>query len=126
MSPWIRTSVVDRQFLDLLEGALSRGVQVDIAYGLDDENRPSGSDQGALDSLHRLGQKYQLLRIHHLGDTHAKILVCDHKYVVVTSFNWLSFKGDPVMPFRDERGVMVLIADKVDEVYDSYLSRMED
>jgi hypothetical protein len=42
---------------------------------------------------------------------------CRGAIVVVTSFNWLSFKGDPQMPFRDERGMLVTIPETVEEIF---------
>lgn len=38
-----------------------------------------------------------------LGDTHAKVLISDSSWAIVTSFNWLSFKGSRKLEFRDER-----------------------
>ena len=38
---------------------------------------------------------------------HHKVLVCDRKFIVTTSFNWLSFRGDPTMSFRQEVGCVV-------------------
>jgi hypothetical protein len=31
----------------------------------------------------------------------------DNEFAAVTSFNWLSFKGDPKHDFRDEQGVLL-------------------
>ena len=58
-----------------------------------------------------------------LGDTHAKILVVDDRFVIVTSFNWLSYKGDPNLPFRDERGTLVTVKAEIDRIYTDYLDR---
>jgi hypothetical protein len=41
------------------------------------------------------------------GDTHAKVLIKDSDFSVVSSFNWLSFKGDPSRTFRDEQDLKV-------------------
>ena len=48
------------------------------------------------------------------GDTHAKVLVCDRSFAIVTSFNWLSFRGDPRRSFRDERGMHVGLPEFID------------
>jgi len=42
-----------------------------------------------------------------MSDTHAKVLVSDSAFAIFTSFNWLSFVGDPKRTFRDERGLLV-------------------
>jgi len=58
-----------------------------------------------------------------LGDTHAKILISDTKFAVVTSFNWLSFKGDPHRTFRDERGTLVSDPQKINELFNDLIER---
>jgi hypothetical protein len=73
-----------------------------------------------------LSEKFTALRFVGLGDTHAKVLILDHRYLVVTSFNWLSFRGDPAKPFRDERGVLVSIPSKIDAEYEKYKKRVAD
>jgi phosphatidylserine/phosphatidylglycerophosphate/cardiolipin synthase-like enzyme len=60
-----------------------------------------------------------------LGDTHAKILISDRKFAISTSFNWLSFRGDRSRTFRDERGTIVYDAQKIDELFDSYMTRFQ-
>jgi hypothetical protein len=69
--------------------------------------------------------RYETFWISRLGDTHAKVLVSDRKYAIVTSFNWLSFRGDPNRTFRDEQGTMVRIPELIDQKFDYLLSRLE-
>jgi phosphatidylserine/phosphatidylglycerophosphate/cardiolipin synthase-like enzyme len=76
--------------------------------------------------LKNLARTYKNLRLTRLGDTHAKALVSDSAYAVVTSFNWLSFRGDPNRTFRDERGVMILIPLLVDAQFDAIVRRMDE
>jgi hypothetical protein len=45
--------------------------------------------------------------------------------MVVTSFNWLSFKGDPKRTFRDERGLLVSLAEQIDDQFDEMIRRFE-
>ncbi len=124
VSPWVKNAVVNRSFLELLEGALQRAVDVTICYGINRRRPEEGSDPEAVRSLRALEDVYGNFIFSALGDTHAKVLVLDHRYVVVTSFNWLSFKGDPSKPFRDERGVLVAIPSKIDAEYDKYMERV--
>lgn len=60
-----------------------------------------------------------------LGDTHAKVLISDSSWAIVTSFNWLSFKGSRKLEFRDERGMYVGLPDKVDELFNEYSIRFQ-
>ncbi len=124
VSPWIRDAVVDDNFVAAIESLLLNGVQVAIAYGIDDGKRASERDTATERRLRDLANKYSEFRFVRLGDTHAKILVVDQRFVVVTSYNWLSFKGDPSRPFRDERGTLVSLAPEIDRIYQSYIERM--
>jgi phosphatidylserine/phosphatidylglycerophosphate/cardiolipin synthase-like enzyme len=49
---------------------------------------------------------YKHFHFVHVGNTHRKSLVCDDQFAVVTSFNWLSYKGDSQGSPRDERGIV--------------------
>ncbi|WGO98256.1 hypothetical protein QFX18_19800 [Saccharophagus degradans] len=101
ISPWITSSVVTRSFVHILEGLLKKGVEVKIGFGIGGDDR---YDRGAQSLLNNLSNKYNNLILKELGDTHAKVLIKDNSYYVITSFNWLSFKGDPKKKFREEWG----------------------
>ncbi|MGK7902147.1 MAG: phospholipase D-like domain-containing protein [Hormoscilla sp.] len=122
ISPWIRANVVDKIFLQAFEKMLKRGVEVFIGYGLGDgkDKKRSQADIKAENNLKNLDSKYNNFWLKRLGNTHAKILICDSKFAVTTSFNWLSFQGDPDRTFRDERGTLVSIPKKIDELFASY------
>jgi PLD-like domain len=124
VSPWIRAAVVDADFIRSIEGALDRGVGVSIGYGIDDAKAVFERDAKAEEKLQQLAVSRPNFRFVRLGDTHAKVLVVDRRYVIVTSFNWLSFRGDAGRPFRDERGTLVTIPEEIDRIYDEYLARM--
>jgi hypothetical protein len=42
----------------------------------------------------------------------------DTRFVIVTSFNWLSYRGDPERTFRDERGILVALPDEIERHFD--------
>ena len=119
VSPWIRAAVVDKRFLSSLEAALERGVEVYIGYGLGADDAASERDRAAEKALLTLESRFDGFHAKRLGDTHAKVLVVDERFVVVTSFNWLSFKGDRSRAFRDERGLYVTMAATIEEVFQS-------
>jgi hypothetical protein len=123
ISPWIRAAVVDREFLKALEGSLNRGVRVLIGYGSGEDEKAFERDRRAEELIRKLADRYENFELSKLGDTHAKVLIVDESYVVVTSFNWLSFRGDPDRPFRDERGVLVAIPQTINQVFDSFETR---
>lgn len=66
------------------------------------------------------------IRFVRLGDTHAKVLVVDQTFCVVSSFNWLSFRGDPNRTFRDEQGVYITMPAVIDDVYEKNMRRVLD
>jgi hypothetical protein len=126
-SPWIRGKVVNRSFVRQLENLLKRNVKVFIGYGLGEEDtQMSESDRRAEQDLENLAGKYRHFAFIRLGDTHAKVLISDRQFIVTTSFNWLSFRGDPNRTFRDEQGMFVGIPELVDKRFDHLASRFAD
>lgn len=118
ISPWITGAIVTTAFVGKLERRLQRGVKVDIAYGYDDsENR---TDPNAIRRLSNLAARYpEKLHIVRLKSNHAKILLFDDAWVT-TSFNWLSFKGDPDRTYRVEEGTLIKNREKSDTYYTRY------
>ncbi len=132
VSPWIRYEVVNDEFITRLRELLERGVHLWIGYGIvktggDRPGKKGEGDREAVAKLGRLASDYRdLFRLTRLGDTHAKVLICDSRFSVITSFNWLSFRGDAHLDFRDERGYYVGLPDKVEEVFETYRARFDD
>ena len=104
ISPWIKFSGFDYDLENKIKKALSRNVRVIIGYGID---KKTEHDKNSLSRLLRIknGKMGSNLTLVDLSNTHEKVLLVDSKYVVITSFNWLSFKGDPSREFRQETGV---------------------
>ena len=126
ISPWITRSVVDDEFVAELDKCLRRGVKVFIGYGIGDKNLPFGQKE-AVESLKVIVNRYpELFILKELGDTHAKILIKDRDFYVVTSFNWLSFKGDPKKKFREEWGVYISDQVEVDDFFSTLELRFKD
>lgn len=125
ISPWIKGAVVDRGFLEALSGALVRGVRVHIGYGIArNAFERQKNDVRAEGELSQLAHQFQNFTFCLLGDTHAKVLVWDD-FIVTTSFNWLSYKGDPNLPFRQEEGTLVSSDRYSDEQYRRHSARIE-
>ncbi len=87
-----------------------------IGYGINEQPTANASfqDAAAVDDLTRLSNKYPTFVFKRLGNTHAKVLIKDSEFAAVTSFNWLSFKGDPHRTFRDEQGTLLQVPELVD------------
>lgn len=124
ISPWIKNAVITTQFLAPLEQRLRAGVRVHIAYGMGDDD--SGSDENALKKLQNLEYRFpKQLTVARLQNTHAKILIFDDCWIT-TSFNWLSFRGDPDRTYRMEEGAMVEMPSVVDRQYQQYVSMISE
>ncbi|MBE9222611.1 hypothetical protein IQ215_07860 [Cyanobacterium stanieri LEGE 03274] len=128
ISPWIRANASNSWLIDSLEKLLKRGVKVFIGYGFGDESEENRRDYDieAENKIKKLAKRYQdNFVFKRLGDTHSKILVSDQKFAIVGSFNWLSFKGDPNRTFRDERSILVSYPQKIDELFDNEIKRLD-
>lgn len=126
ISPWITHWVVDKLFAMSVEALLRNGVEITIGYGLADEEGARGADKAkqkpaitfqAERELSSIVNRFNNFRLVFLGNTHRKLLVSDDKFAVVTSFNWLSFKGDPGKKARDEFGFLVTEPTDVESIY---------
>jgi hypothetical protein len=104
ISPWITSAIVNYDFLKTLETRLREGVDVYIGYGI---GQVPNKDEMPVQKLQALADKYKNMTFKFLGDTHAKILIKDNDWYIITSFNWLSFRGDPNRTFREEWGTLV-------------------
>jgi hypothetical protein len=119
ISPWIKRKIVDHAFVQKLEKLLSNGVKVYIGYGINEQPTANASfqDAAAVDELKKLSDKYEAFVFKRLGNTHAKVLIKDSDFAAITSFNWLSFKGDPHRTFRDEQGTLLQVPELVDSKF---------
>lgn len=126
ISPWIRANVVTIAFREQLIGCLQRDVEVTIAYGIGrDDPRERPSDVVAREALGDIAKKFPNLRFIRRKNTHAKVLLVDDLFFVTTSFNWLSFRGDPREPMREEEGTMVNDPKLVNEYYERLIGRID-
>ena len=126
MSPWIRANVVNDGFFRRLADCLRRGGEVAIGFGIGrEESGERDADRQARESLEALAKSFTNFRLVRKGNTHAKVLLVEDEYFVTTSFNWLSFSGDPRQPMREEEGTMVEDASVVNAYYDKLIARFE-
>lgn len=148
VSPWLTRSGVDEEFECWVADALWRGVNVSIGWGYPDEGNADykRKREQSLRTAERLNARADAsfsrkrrnaeppaeqrgkLRIVELGDTHAKLLVADLNFAVVTSFNWLSFGGKKLQTqkvLRRENGTRIGLPERVKEIRDRTLALMD-
>jgi hypothetical protein len=122
ISPWVKGGVVNTDFIAKLERRLLAGVEVHVGHGIGPDDRDS--DEWAIRKLQNLAKRYEgKFHLVRLRNTHAKILIFDDVWIN-TSFNWLSFKGDPNRTFRMEEGTLVRIPHEVNKAFDQYVETL--
>jgi hypothetical protein len=122
VSPWLNLTAVNKELQQAIRAALRRGISVLIGYGFGDDKYSQTQAIKALNKIgEQTGEKGQLLKLFRLNESHAKIVVCDEQYAVLTSFNWLSFAGREDLGNRVEVGVLVRDAKVVEETIDYVL-----
>ena len=135
-SGWISSSVVDEHLKHLIENAVARGTTVLIGYGYDERDNLPPKQREEEDKALRIfkeirqqengGQNLKLYRFRQRGQ-HAKILICDSEYMIVSSFNWLSFSGKPDIYGRERIEYGILIEDEraIENMLDELLFLIE-
>jgi hypothetical protein len=116
-SPQIRTTVATRQWIRALE-KLSRTADVTIVWGPDHDD---SSDRDAVDALHAAARRSNRLAVVRVAHTPARLLASDSFYIT-TTFNWLSFRGEPSRTYRQDDGELVQDEHLTDRVYDTHLT----
>lgn len=125
ISPWVTKAVVDSKFIAQLRNRLDEGVDVFIGWGITKLDQPDKDiDPAVKEEFDRIAKRYPYtFRPQRLGTTHSKVLVLDRTFVIHTSFNWLSFKGDPKRTYRDEHGFLVRDQTIIDSVFSEWERR---
>lgn len=97
VSPWMYTSVVG-SMMDKFDQALKRGVKIRIAYGIEGgkqfNSKNDGSNEAIKMFMNHFGKReddlFKLQKI----NTHAKLLLCDDRFSIIGSHNFLAKKSD--------------------------------
>ena len=99
-SPWINWRTL-QIYKDHIQNAIKRGVKVTIKYGMKPRNRfdKAGIDEASKKFFSSLDK--QLFRAIETND-HSKIVICDEDFMIMGSFNWLSFGGGNEKDARGE------------------------
>lgn len=124
ISPWISNNVVDDILIMKMEQALMRGVKIKIKYGIGhvEDNRNQKSDEVA-NLLKAKFRNYKTQFIIQKENIHYKLLLCDNKYMVSGSYNFLSFKGTYIgEDDRHEGAEYIVDSKKVKELRKKYFN----
>lgn len=99
-SPWINWRTL-KIYKDYIADAVKRKVKVLVKYGMKPRNRfdKAGIDEESKSFFNTLDKNYfRLIK----SDDHSKIVICDDEFMIMGSFNWLSFGGGNVPDARGE------------------------
>lgn len=99
-SPWINWRTL-QIYKDYIKKAVERGVHVTIKYGMKPRNRfdKIGIDKESEFFFNKLNKEFfSLIK----KDDHSKIIICDDDFMIMGSFNWLSFGGGNAPDARGE------------------------
>lgn len=118
VTPFIRSMLDNARFIYSAKRAVDCGVKITVIHGMpesrcpdedvDERDREDSRIQRALDQVNRRGITGSLnfCRVTDLNRTgrgdHSKILVCDCRWAVISSYNWLSIPEN-----RDETGILI-------------------
>ena len=106
VSAGINSRTLDEELCRTLADAIGRGVKVRIAWGFGTQgekyrNRIQGDK--ALEDLRRKIPKAHRCRLIVMRiETHEKFVICDDRFCVWGSFNWLSYRGQRDEGYRRE------------------------
>lgn len=121
-TPFLHELIVTDEFVMDMERLLKSGCKVYIGYGMpeSDVQKPTKSHLRVVERLEKVARRYRNLLFKKV-DSHAKVLLQDELFVVLGSFNWLSFRGDPDRAFRDEQSALIALPSMVERKFQSEL-----
>ncbi|MDV2582169.1 phospholipase D-like domain-containing protein [Alkalibacillus haloalkaliphilus] len=96
VSPWVNEKVLE-DYIPYFKAAIKKGVTIKILYGYTDSYSPNDKSIKTDQAVHYL--KRQLTNVRPGGlkmkkvNTHFKLTICDEKFYLIGSYNFLSFGG---------------------------------
>lgn len=125
ISPWLSSSLrqAGNEITNAMRNALEDGIKIKIICGFDDatsnikispdikfkstDKRYNETLKTAKDLNSQFGKYGDNFKIK-MDNTHAKLLICDDKYYMIGSYNFLSFFGD----YKNNKGLREEICDQ--------------
>ena len=121
VTPWLKRNAITEEVVREMRKALSRGVKIFVGYGYDERDDTATQEAiSYMNSLLKLG-----LKLRKMSSTHEKILICDTRFVVITSYNWLSFRQWKGHAIRREIGLICKLKGAVQTYIDELLPRFQ-
>ena len=102
---------------------LENGVVVKILYGIKERSKGKGIDSETRDIAAMLEERFSKYRNFHMEETnsHGKMLLCDNRFYLMTSYNFLSFAGNYNQAHtRGETGIRSENERNIEELREEY------
>lgn len=122
ISPWINYHVINKTGIkNRIYKSLKSGTKIRIKYGIkdnkyyDDDNRNENTEK----IVKELEESFPISRFNlkfKKSNTHSKILICDEKFAIIGSFNFLSFDGKYVHDTREEISAIITDSNIIKEL----------
>lgn len=112
-SPWINWRTL-QIYKDRIKNAVKRGIKVTIKYGMKPRNRfdKAGIDNESKSFFGNLDKDFfRLIKT----DDHSKIVICDEDFMIMGSFNWLSFGGGNEKDARGETSTINMNKNEIEK-----------
>nr|WP_246187559.1 phospholipase D-like domain-containing protein [Ornithinibacillus caprae] len=101
ISPWLGSWIFNNQFLSNIQDACKRGVTIKILYGINDQSKENQRNNRSIkteelaNSLKKKLAKYVKQETFKMKrtNTHFKLVICDDRFYLIGSYNFLSFEG---------------------------------
>ena len=106
--PFIGCIVEDKEFVEMVAFALRRGVKIKIRCGMENNSGQNSHSKGSAVHIHgamdRLKRKLSGTGItgaanltYRLDNAHCKLLIVDNEYYILSSMNFLSYRGEDII-----------------------------
>lgn len=123
-SPWLGKFILEEKYQKHFKYALSNNVTIVINYGIGGKNsaRDSSSDKIS-DILKKSFIEYSENFIINKVNSHYKIMICDEKFLIKGSYNFLSFEGKYEKDTRTEGADIIFNKKEIIQMKKQYFGR---
>ena len=130
ISAFISTDVITNEFAGQLDKLLKKGCKVWVGYGMEPNSRQQAERarptwQEAEERLLEIASRHPgKCTVRDLNGSHVKRVICDARFTMGGSFNYLSFRGehDRRGKLRQEECELIVQPEYCEELYRTYLN----
>ncbi|WP_414562578.1 MULTISPECIES: hypothetical protein [unclassified Anabaena] len=121
--PWLNQTVVEPEFLNLLQKLANRGVWIIIGYGISPEQELISSEIAVKLRNIKTADNLPGIQLLYLGDSHIKEIIVDQKTYLWGFHNYLDYRGE-LLP-TGESVYQMTTPQQVEEAYQFLVHRLQ-